>query len=143
MTVVAYTRGVMAADSSCFIGDTAVHPAKKIWQVGGGLVGCAGDLYAMVAFVRWLLDGAIDEDYPNLSFEAIVVDPSGRVRAYDGGNPEPFDVKVPYCAIGSGRDFALGAMHAGADARGAVKAATVHHAQVKPPVRAYRLKRLP
>lgn len=141
MTVICFRAGQMAADSSCFVDDTAIHGMKKVHRIGGGLVGCAGNVASIDAFVRWLRDGAIDGDYPLMeSLEAIVVDPRGRVSAYDDNSAEPIEVRAPYCAIGSGRDFALGALHAGADARGAVRAAIKHHGPVKGPVRVYRLR---
>lgn len=141
MTTVCYRSGEMAADSSCWIENTCVHPMKKIWRIGGGLVGCAGNVASIDAFIRWLRDGAVDGDYPLMEgLEAIVVDPRGRVHAYDEASSEPIRVRAPYCAIGSGQDFALGALHAGADARGAVRAAIKHHGPVKGPVRVYRLR---
>jgi hypothetical protein len=55
----------------------------------------------------------------------------------------PLPVQEPYCAIGAGRDFALGALHAGSDATGAALAAVRHSSLVKGPVRVYRLKAKP
>jgi len=131
----------MAADSSCFADETHVYSIRKIFRVGGGLVGAAGLIVDIAVFVQWLRDGAIDGEYPKMTaMEAIVVNPQGRVCAYESEQADPVPVKAPYCAIGAGRDFALGAMHAGADAKNAVKAAIKHHSLVKPPVRVYKLK---
>jgi ATP-dependent protease HslVU (ClpYQ) peptidase subunit len=141
VTTIAWRRPIMAADSSCFVGDTHVLTMRKVWRVGGGLVGCAGDVAEIFAFVRWLKDGADKDDYPEMkNIEAIVVDPFGTARAYEGETSEPMVIRNEYCAIGSGRDVALGAMFAGADARMAVRAAVRHTGQSKPPVRVYRLK---
>lgn len=141
MTVVAYRSGQMAADSSCFCGVTNVHGVKKIWRVGGGLVGCCGALSDIMMFVRWLRDGAADGEYPQMRcMEAIVVDPRGRVCSYEHASSEPIVVEGRYCAVGAGAEIALGAMHAGADARAAVRAAIRHSGQVMPPVRSYQLR---
>lgn len=141
MTTVAYRDGLMASDSSALVHETHVHPARKIWRVGGGLVGMAGSLVHMPAFVRWLAEGADVGEYPDGDFDAIVVDPSGRVSMYEGAGPEPIVVREKYVAIGSGAPVALGALAAGADARAAVKAAIKHTTGSKAPVRSLRLRR--
>ena len=141
MTTVAYRDFSMASDSSCFIGSTHILSMRKVWRVGGGLVGCAGDVADIMKFVRWLKDGADEDDYPEMeSLEAIVIAPTGIARAYENGHSQGMLIRDPYCAIGSGRDVALGAMFAGSDARTAVKAAIRHTGQSKAPVRVFRLK---
>ena len=142
MTTVAYDSRTqtMASDSSCFIGSTHILTMKKVWRVGGGLVGCAGDVADIMKFVRWIRDGADEDDYPEMeSLEAIVVNPDGVARAYENGHSQGMLIRDPYCAIGSGRDAALGAMYAGADAKTAVRASVRHTGQSKKPVRVYRL----
>ncbi|SRR5258708_5653940 len=141
MTVIAYRNGQMAADSSGWVGDTNAHTVWKVHRVGGGLVGGAGLVSPFENFVRWLKEGADEEEFPTGAYEAIVVDPTGRVTVWYGSGMPPIKSKDPYCAIGSGQDFALGALHAGADARGAVKAAIRHTATVKGPIRVYKLRR--
>lgn len=140
MTTIAYARGLMAADSSAWVGETYAHKTRKLWRVGGGLVGMAGALIAMEAFVRWIADGAHEEDYPTGDYDAIVVDPNGRVSLYEGGGPDPVVSRDPYVAIGSGMMVALGALYAGADARAAVRAAIKHTGTSKPPVRWLQLR---
>ena len=141
MTTVAYSKFTMASDSSCFIGQTHILSMRKVWRIGGGLVGCAGDVADILKFVRWLKDGADEDEYPEMaSMEAIVVNPDGAARAYENGHSQGMPIRDPYCAIGSGRDVALGAMYAGAGARTAVQAAIRHTGQYKPPVRVFRLK---
>jgi 20S proteasome alpha/beta subunit len=134
---------IMASDSSCFVGSTHILSMRKVWRVGGGLVGCAGDVADILKFVRWIKDGADEDDYPEMgSLEAIVVDPHGVARAYENGHSAGMLIRDPYCAIGSGRDVALGAMFAGAGAKTAVQAAIRHTGQSKAPVRVFRLKEI-
>lgn len=140
MTTIAYARGLMAADSSAWVGEVYAHKTRKLWRVGGGLVGMAGSLIAMEAFVRWIADGAHEDDYPLGDYDAIVVDPRGRVSLYEGAGPDPVVSRDPYIAIGSGMMVALGALHAGADARAAVRAAIRHTGTSKPPVKYLQLR---
>ena len=139
MTPIAYARGLMAADSSAWVHGTHVHKVRKLWRVGGGLVGMAGSIIDMEAFVRWIADGADHEDYPHGEFDTIVVDPSGRVSLYEGAGPDPVVSRDPYVAIGSGMMVALGALAVGANPIAAVRAAIKHTGTSKPPVRFLRL----
>jgi hypothetical protein len=54
--------------------------------------------------------------------DGLVVYPTGRVFYWDG-SPTFVEMHGPFFAAGSGQDFALGAMAAGADARRAVEIA--------------------
>mgnify|MGYP005810366565 CR=1 FL=1 len=127
MTTVVYTQGVMASDSSCWEDDTHAHPVRKIWRVHKCLVGCAGLFADINAFVQWVKAGADEDDYPKLkSLSSIVVQPSGKVLAYEEAGPLPIEVQGAYCAIGSGAAVALGALHQGATAVQAVRAARAH-----------------
>lgn len=129
----------MAADNSCWIGDSEVTRIKKIFRVKHGLAGMAGDVNGIAAFIEWLRDGAEEEDYPIGGYEAIVVDPKGRVTLWEGSGYCPVPLKGSYCAIGAGTDYALGALYAGASAPVAVRAAIRHNAKCRGPVSIYRL----
>lgn len=141
MTTVAYKDGVMAADSAYWSDGTQILRGRKLYRVGGGLVGCAGAIAHWERFVEWLLDGAIEEEFPIGEFDAITVDPSGKARLWAGTIGEKLEMEGGYCAIGSGRDHALGAMAAGADAPLAVRAAAKHDQYTRPPFHSYRLRR--
>ena len=129
----------MACDSSVLHGGTYIHRIKKIWRVGGGLVGGAGKIADLIKFVTWLKDGAIESEFRPGDYHAITVEPSGKVRAWEGLYSDPLDIEDEYCAVGAGRDHALGAMFAGADARTAVRAAIRFDNSCAAPVRVYRL----
>lgn len=128
MTTVAYRSGVLAADSSCWEGDTHAHAVRKVWRVRGCLVGCAGRLADINAFVRWMRDGADEDEYPRMkSLSAIVIGQDFRVRCFEDVGAQPIFVRDPYCAVGSGAPVALGAFHHGATAVEAVRAARHHN----------------
>lgn len=100
MTTIAYTSGVMAADSMLDAGSMKI-PASKIHIVNE----------------RFVLGGA--------GIVAKILDRDAK-KAYrfDGGRWIP--LTRAYHAIGSGRDYAIGAMYAGMCASDAVRAAVVH-----------------
>lgn len=130
----------MAADSSAIDQGMHVVVATKLWRADGGLIGMAGTIIHMEPFVRWIADGADPDDYPCGDFDAIVVDPKGRISLYEGGGPDPIVCRGPYVAIGSGGPLALAAMDAGAGARQAVKIAIGRDVGSKGPVHTMRLR---
>lgn len=119
MTTVAYRAGVLAADSLCT--GAYKHPMKKLYPIDGGFVGVAGSLSTSLLVVDWLQGG----DKPDLSndsdFEALIIR-DGKVFYLDNGLRE-IPLQGPYHAVGSGMDYAMGAMAMGATAEEAVKVA--------------------
>lgn len=100
------------------------------------LIATAGDVEASEAFYLWYidqenhrkglkLDGETkDTHYPGTAnFHALALYQDGSLLWY-GPRGYPMEVKETYFGIGSGADFALGAMFAGADIRKAVQIAT-------------------
>lgn len=139
MTTVAYRKGVMASDSSCWEGGTHTHAVRKVWRVRGILIGCAGNMSDIHAFVRWVKAGADEDDYPRMkSLQAIMARPDGKVVCFEGGSYHPIVVRDPYCAVGSGSPVALGALHHGASAVEAVRAARHHNEGTKGRVNSVR-----
>jgi ATP-dependent HslUV protease subunit HslV len=132
MTTVAYRDGVMAADSSCWEGSTNAHSVRKVWKIRKCLIGCSGNMSDIHAFVRWIKDGAIEEEYPRMKqLAAIVATSDGKVCSFESGSFHPIPVVGKYCSVGSGADVALGAMHHGATAVEAIRAARHHNEATK------------
>lgn len=142
MTTIAYRAGVLAADSSCIYDGALIHKVRKIFRLQDGcIVGFAGTLTEGLKFVDWFDDGADDETKPGQQgLTAIVVRPSGRVTIYESGVPIT-PQKFKYLAIGSGHLIALGAMHQGASAISAVRAAIKHDVNSVGPVLCMKLRR--
>jgi ATP-dependent HslUV protease subunit HslV len=130
MTTVVYRDGVLASDSAVYAGGTKVHSMKKVWKIRGHLVGLAGNVNAINAFKKWFEDGAMLDFYPitkKQSLAALVVTPEGKVFSYEDADPHAIEIEDgEYVAVGSGSDVALGALHAGATAPDAIKAAIAH-----------------
>lgn len=144
MTSIAYKDGVMAGDGRMTIGSTVTSDkTTKIFKINNCLVGFAGRYSSGLRFVDWFegfdLANKIQEQEPFVSvnipdflpdeeFTAIVAYPptpdypEGIVMQFEGGNAF-FEIEAP-CAIGSGSDFLIGAMDAGASAEQAVIIAT-------------------
>lgn len=141
MTTVAYKDGVMASDSRATEDDEyIVGSVQKVWKLpNGALYGSAGDSDDRVLrdilgkipttfFPQTLREAhfpsvnELSEDTSDVS--AIFVFPDGDVWMIGTKkNAEVVNVKSSFCAIGSGKKFALGAMFNGVDAKAAVKTA--------------------
>lgn len=128
MTIVTVRDGVIASDS--MIGNELVFGyVDKIFpvKIGNwdcGYIGVAGDYVEIKKFVGRLTGGELEMPVPEPSdkgTEFIWLDANGVVN-YSDGNAW-FEIQSPCHAIGSGLEIALGAMHAGANAEQAVKAA--------------------
>lgn len=130
MTTIAYRDGVLAADTRGTSGDTIINRVIKIAKVGKVLAGTCGTSSLAREFRAWLGAGAKGEPPANphpanaeWSYWALVVTPDRVWQFQESGVVE---VLTPYTAMGSGRDFALGAMAHGATAEQAVRAAIAH-----------------
>lgn len=113
----------MASDSACFDSNLDQGEVDSLCVLpSAGLIGCCGEIGAMIRVVDWLKNGSEGRkspDFPNdCEFEAIVVNPEGEVLYYDHHlAPSRFH------AVGSGHKPALGAMMAGTSADKAVQMA--------------------
>lgn len=138
MTTIVWRDGVLAADSqvtqqlSEHGGGFRNGSVQKIHRHRGFLYGCCGDLLMMERFRDWFHAGLKEFCPLDECSEAMIVCPDGRVLVYNGVLPHRID--GPYYAIGSGRQFALGALALGASAVEAVEAAAVHDAYTGLPV---------
>lgn len=129
MTTIAYRNGLMAADSRAYGGDRCpVGFKRKIRRLDDGtLIGCSSNTPGQPeAVLDWYEKGADIESapkFPENKFRLLVVKPHGA--AYLG--EDSFFLAGPlhgdFFAVGSGQEFAIGAMEAGADARRAVEIA--------------------
>lgn len=133
MTTVAYDGKTMAADT------LATDPwglketfRDKIWQNHYLLIGCAGDAGQIASWLRTLrtdqrMSALLADGYPPFVIDKndpalLVVDRlSGAIYRHASGCFLALD--RTFFAIGSGRDYALAAMHLGKTAREAVEVA--------------------
>ena len=140
----------MAADSRCSAGGTVTGNVDKIFKnKRGDLCGVCGSSVLSAEFARWFLNkerGPVPKlGSEDSSISAMVVR-SGlltKVEIFEGaGSFEFSDCETgSYYATGSGYEIALGAMHAGASAFDAVRAAIHHDTRSGGPIRTLRLGR--
>lgn len=127
MTVIAYKDGVLAADKAATWAGYR-NTVTKIHRVPGGLVALCGDGDCALELLQWFRDGRVIADWPKAQRDkddrgsAVFIDSDGRCLTYDK-TPYPQHNEQPFYSIGSGRDYALAAMHLGHDARRAVEVA--------------------
>ena len=131
MTVIAFKSGVLAADTMICAGNSIIGYCPKIVKnKKGNMAGVAGNLDFAAEFIQWFMAGEkgappSNKDATNTYHgDAIVIHKNGNVFVHE--RQCLVQVMGQYYAIGSGSPEALGAMHAGADAIGAVKAAIAH-----------------
>ena len=118
VTVIAWDGKHMAGDRRRTVGGTPM-PATKVrrWRTRDGtfLVGCAGDSFDCERFHDWFKSGCEGERPVATSLFALVVDSRLRCWFY-AEKPGYHEITLPFFAIGSGADYAVGAMAKGASA---------------------------
>lgn len=130
MTTIAYRNGILAADSRAYGGDR--HPIgqkTKIFRLtNGDLVGCSTTQVGVANKFLRLLEGLngdyddIDEDWP---LQALLVRKNGEVFLWSDGNSFTGPLEADFWAIGSGEQYAWGALWMGASAEEALECACV------------------
>ncbi len=125
MTTICFDGITLAADKQCTIYNTPTKVTKIYKVVEDGdtfLYGCAGNATEAYAFHLWTI-GEL-EQRPKLSnIQIIMIDYEKTVYIADK-NLIYLPIQSKKWAIGSGGDYALGAMYAGKTAKEAVKIAS-------------------
>jgi hypothetical protein len=127
MTTIATDGKSMAADGRGCIHDTiAGDRGQKIYRLkDNSLFSLSGATYAADLFVEWLDEGADPSKFPENMGEygAIHLLTDGEAHYYNQDSKRAWRlVDCPF-AVGSGREFAMGAMMAGASPAQAVRIA--------------------
>jgi hypothetical protein len=125
MTIICTDGDTVASDSLVTFGnERGVKDGVKM-VVDDGRIYAASGLYCLPALVRW---HKADADVRNLpviegddAWALLVIEPSGMTY-YSKALPYPTPVAPPF-ALGTGCDFALGAMYAGGSPREAAEIA--------------------
>jgi len=134
MSTIAYRDGVIAADTLASTGNKTMTGVRKIGRTNRFLFGLSGIFSGVHRIYDWVKEIEKDtsphdfykhmESLQTLGLDATVllVEEDGTIWTMtdDGG---VFKVPMSYDSIGSGQDFAIGAMHAGASAAESVQAA--------------------
>lgn len=137
-TILADARlGIMVADSNISDGTTAAS-MRKVWRVGGALVGIAGDVCEFNTFLNWYREGMSGPVSGINCIYALVLSSSGLVH-FAGKWATPS--QRGFEAIGTGAMAALATHEAldFQDPKRAVRIVCKHDATSRGPVRAYEL----
>ena len=125
MTVVAFDGRVMAADKRSSFG--GLHATTtKVHSVGGMVIAGCGPTALIAEMRQWLVDGADPATFPaaqrdDTKCTSILVKRPGTPLWQYENTPHPIVIENAQWAIGSGRDFAVMAMHLGKSAVEAVE----------------------
>lgn len=128
MTTIAYRDGVMAADSRAYTGNRAPIGRKtKVRRLlDGTLIGCSSLIPGQSeAAINWFENGADASDPPpgDCKTAILAVRPGGEVFFSSDSWFLSGPLHGEFFAIGSGNEYALGAMAMGASAERAVELA--------------------
>lgn len=126
MTTIAVDKKAVCADSIGIINDDyrVETKIKKLYLRDGLIYGCAGNADAIEDLIAWFAGDQDPAKYPKPlgSKWIFLVFFADRAIAFDEDSHR--HVERPYPAsFGSGRDYAMGALRAGADSYKAVKIA--------------------
>lgn len=154
MTCIAYTKGVLAADTRATDTDGMVLKSKKIEHLKNGtVVGCAGDsdardvldLLGKATLTKWPTKNALAKT--ETVFQGIWVFPEDdkvfivEIELLDGKWTAEIRPLLDACAsVGSGSRYAMGAMLAGKSAVDAVKIACRLDSSCGLPVESFKTK---
>ncbi|MCW8988357.1 MAG: hypothetical protein OQK75_11890 [Gammaproteobacteria bacterium] len=125
MTTVAVKGKMMASDTQ-MDDDGLISNIKKIYNVGGNLIGFAGDVDEGLKFVAWYAQQDEDEEIELHETSAIVLTKEGKILTY--ASHIPIEIIDKCYAIGSGASMALVAMDHGHNPIEAIKIASMRDA---------------
>lgn len=125
MTVIAWDGKTLASDRQA--GNNGFkYPVTKIKKVRGHLLFCSGDFDMAQEMFDWFEKGADPEKYPaaardeKFTTPLNIISPDKKILRYER-NPYSHEIEHSFFAVGSGRDYALAAMHLGYTAKEAVE----------------------
>jgi 20S proteasome alpha/beta subunit len=128
MTVIAWDGKTLAADKLSTDG-TSRRTVTKIHRLSNGAVlGACGDAGQCREMQAWYCNGAKPEELPPKQRDAdtaawlLVIEPGPRILYFQLG-PYPILLEDKIFAMGSGREYAMAAMHLGKTAREACEVA--------------------
>jgi hypothetical protein len=140
MTTIAYKDGVLAADTRAFSGSSQPMGQKqKIYRIKhGSIFGVSTPCPGLSEEIKnWFVEAKNLDHEPQLhgrEFDMLEIDRAGQVFFYHNSFMPAGPLTAEYFAIGSGAEYALGAMGYGASAVDAVAVASAHDVWTGPTV---------
>jgi hypothetical protein len=125
MTTIAWDGKTLAADTQATSSGMPYKAIKLFALADGSLFAGSGDYGQILAVKDWLEGGSVLADRPKADdFAGLLVTPTGEAFKLEDALMR-IPLFQPFFAIGSGRDFAMAAMHCGRRAREAIEIATL------------------
>ncbi len=126
MTIIAWDGSTLSADKRITNSGLA-RTVTKICRIGKSLVGMSGEMSLCLEMLEWLRAGADPAKMPAAQrntddWSVVAVCDHAGVHVYER-SPHPITYEDNIWACGSGRDYAIAAMHLGKSAREAVEIA--------------------
>lgn len=127
MTVIVWDGETLAADKRVISG-SLTRKTTKIFRVGETLAGYFGEADAGEEVLAWFAAGHAPDKFPQSQRSKddwaglLIVWPDKTLWIYER-TPHPIVLSPQQIAVGSGRDFAMAAMHCGRTAAAAVAVA--------------------
>lgn len=122
MTTIAWDGKVLAGDRQRTFGGTPI-PVTKVFRQDRYVFGCSGNSDECVLLATWLAHGMPVNDKPKCDDVGALLVRDSKLYYITSPHLLLLEIDAPFFAIGSGADYALGAMAMGADAATAVKVA--------------------
>lgn len=125
MTVIAWDGKTLAADKRATFEGFGATTTKIRRLASGTLLATTGHAGIGRALTEWYEDGCLSE-YPDKESECtlLVITSDGHLAMYEKSR-SPIILENKFIAMGSGRDYALAAMHLGKNAAEAVAVACI------------------
>jgi ATP-dependent HslUV protease subunit HslV len=143
LTTIAYKDGMMAGDTGVCSDRVITASIRKVSRNGNGdLCAAAGGLSWAMSFHDWFNAGEKGDHPPpeendSWTDTGLIVRADGSMWLYESDGR--YRINAEYYALGSGREFAFGAMAVGATAEQAVQAAMRHDTHTNGDVDVVRL----
>lgn len=124
MTTIAVRDGIMAGDSLGTVsGWKQPGRERKLFRLDNGCIaGLSGDVAQGHVLLAWVKSDR-SEEQPKGDARISLLHPNKRIEVFEDGGS--YFENAPFMAWGSGMPAALGALHAGASAKEAVRIASL------------------
>lgn len=139
MTTIVATKKGIYADTKCSY--TVPFKVSKIVSVGSSVFGGSGDLDDIVRFFEWRKKGGKLKDAPTLEDGLDVLEVCKDGIFMWGKKLVRLKVDEPVYAVGSGSQYAMGAIAMGASPEQAIETAARYDSQTALPIEFVKVKR--
>ncbi len=139
MSVIVWDGESLAVDHGINDGHV-ITPVQKAWVVNGVHLAGVGTAHDIFKMKLWVTEGRKAEQFPQVSDQShfVIVNPASGLIRY---TTKPIGIVHGFnqVALGSGRDFAYGALAMGANAKQAAEAAAKYCVSCSPRIDVFRV----